>query len=147
MKVMIVVALAVLLGGCGTAEPPPSEATVQSAAPAPPSPDEDAAIETLLRMNEAESGFFQRNRRYALDTGELRQALFLSAEPSQEATGYEFRLRPSPDAARYTITAIPLAPSATTRYFFTDQSGVIRSAQGGDATATSPAIGEQVPRQ
>ena len=57
-------------------------------------------------------------------------------------SGYTFTLA-SPGATprtAYTINADPLTASSGTRYFFSDESGVIRYATGGAAVVTSPAL-------
>lgn len=136
MKIVVLTLLVILAAGCGASDQPASNPPVESAPV--PAPDEGAAIDTLKRINEAQSGFFQRNRRYALDTDELRQSMFLSQPPSEEATGYSFRLRPSPDASQYTVLATPLAATPTSRHFFTNQTGEIRMAEGAPASVDSP---------
>jgi len=51
----------------------------------------------------------------------------LGVDPATKA-GYKFTYAPNtPSAGKYTITANPVTPTVTgQRYFFTDQSGVIR---------------------
>jgi hypothetical protein len=112
------------------------------AAPAPQSkpPDETAALRALRNVNNAQTSYFTRNRRYALSYDELTEARALIEEPTLAATGYEIRMRPSPDATRYTVSAVPANSAAGARHFFTDQTGIIRSEEGKDATAQSPEI-------
>ena len=59
---------------------------------------------------------------------------------SGSKSGYNFTY--STDAAldSYAITAVPVSANTGTRQFFTDQSGVIRAAVGGAATASSTPI-------
>jgi hypothetical protein len=136
MKLLPVI-LALLLVGCG-ATPAPEQK--QSARAAQKAPDENAALSAISQVNAAQKDFFARNRRYALTYEELMQGLFLKEEPTIVKTGYDIRLRPSADAATYTVVAIPSAPSPATRYFFSDQTGDIRGEQGKDANAQSPKI-------
>jgi hypothetical protein len=107
--------------------------------PAPvKAPDEPAALTALKDINRAQADFIRRTRRYAQTFEELIADHLLSEEPKVDATGYEFRMRPSPDAVSYTLTATPNAPES--RYFFTDQTGTIRVESGKPATAESPGI-------
>ena len=57
-------------------------------------------------------------------------------------SGYAFTLASAGATPRtaYTINADPLTASSGTRYFFSDESGVIRYATGGAAVVTSPAL-------
>jgi hypothetical protein len=98
--------------------------------------DEAAAIAALKNINQAQSDFIRRTRRYAQTTAELITDHLLSAEPAAE--GYDILMLPSPDAVRYTATATPRTPEA--RHFFTNQTGVIRAESGKPATAESPGI-------
>jgi hypothetical protein len=120
------------------AEPEPIQQEVTAAAARPA--DEQAALAILAEINKAQADYFIRARRYALTYDELIEALFLKVEPSADLTGYDIRLRPAADAGRYNVIATPLAPSAETRHFFTDQTGVIRAEQGMNATSESPAV-------
>jgi hypothetical protein len=103
---------------------------------APKAPDEAAAVAALKEIIRAQEDFIRRTRRYAQTFDELIVQHLLSAEPTVEATGYSFLLRPSPDAVSYTVIATPSAPEA--RHFFTDQTGVIHAESGKPATTTSP---------
>lgn len=82
----------------------------------------------------------KRNRRYALTYDELIESHLMQQEPSQDATGYEIKLRPAADAGSYRVVATPVNSSAISRYFFTDKTGVIRAEQGKEATADSAPI-------
>ena len=109
--------------------------------PAPPpakAPDEPAAIEALRKVTEAQTNFIRRTRRYAQTFNELIGERLLNAEPKKADTGYDFLLLPSPDAESYTITATPDAAGA--RYFFADQTGVLRAEKDKPATSASPAL-------
>jgi hypothetical protein len=110
-------------------------------APAPPpaqAPDESAAIEAIRQVTEAQTNFMRRTRRYAQTFDELINDHLLNAAPKKADTGYDFLLLPSPDAVSYTVTATPSAPGA--RYFFADQTGVMRSEKDKPATSASPAL-------
>jgi hypothetical protein len=108
------------------------------AAPPAKAPDESAAIEALRKVTEAQTNFIRRTRRYAQTFDELIKEHLLNAEPKKAETGYDFFLLPSPDAESYTITATPSAAGA--RYFFADQTGVLRAEKEKRATSTSPAL-------
>jgi hypothetical protein len=139
MKSLTVIWALLLLAGCG-ATPAREQTQEQSAPAAQKAPDDNAAVAAIARINAAQKDFFARNRRYALTYEELMQAFLLKEEPTMAKTGYDIRLRPSADAASYTVVAIPSAPLPATRSFFSDQTGDIRGEQGKDATAQSPKI-------
>jgi hypothetical protein len=130
--------LALLLAACG-GTPAPDQKQDQRATGTQKAPDENAAIAAVSQINAAQKDFFARNRRYALTYEEL-MPLFLKEEPTAAKTGYDIKLRPSADAASYTIVAAPAAPSPSARYFFSDQTGTVRAEQGRDASAQSPTI-------
>jgi len=118
-----------LLLACSPAKP---------AAPPAKAPDEMAAIEAVRKVTDAQTNFMQRTRRYAQTFAELISGNLLPAEPTKADTGYDFLLLPSPDAIHYTVTATPTAPGA--RYFFADETGVIRAEKDKPATAGSPQL-------
>jgi type II secretory pathway pseudopilin PulG len=132
MKTWAVVLIFGLLLGCGGGNPAP--------APQSKAPDETAALAAMRNINNAQTSYFTRNRRYALTYEELMEARALIEEPTVAGTGYEIKMRPSPDAVRYTVSAVPVSPAAAARHFFTDQTGIIRSEEGKDATVQSPEI-------
>jgi hypothetical protein len=139
MKMLPPILLAsALLTACGASTQTDSPAEVASSAAKPA--DEQAALQTLTEINQAQSDYFARSRRYAITYDELIETLFLKAEPAADVTGYDIRLRPAADASRYTIIASPLSSSPAIRHFLTDQTGVIRAEQGKDATQDSPAV-------
>ena len=142
MKSFVIIFALVALTACSGNPSVPQQAQAPSAAPAPlqKAPDEDAALAAIAAVNAAQKVYLARNRRYALTYEELMQDLFLKEEPLPEKTGYDINLRPSADAARYTITANPATPSAAARHFFSDQTGEIRAEQGKEANALSPAV-------
>ncbi len=100
----------------------------------------DSSFHAIAQINEAQSVYFKRNRRYALALDELVESRDLKSEPTDAETGYNFRLRPSADAQTYTLLVSPANASAAARHFFTDQSGAIRAKQNKEATAQSPAL-------
>jgi len=138
MKLLLGI-LALLLAGCGTT-PAPEQKREQPAQAPQKAPDESAALAAISQIDAAQKDFFARNRRYALTYEELMQQLFLKEEPASAKTGYDIKLRPSADAASYTVVAVPSTPSPATRYFFSDQTGDIRGEQGKDANAQSAKI-------
>ena len=82
----------------------------------------------LKEITQAQSDYFQRNRRYALDYDELIMARFLGQEPRADVIGYDIRMRPAADAASYTVTATPVGASAegsTARRMSSNQTGEI----------------------
>ena len=128
-----------LAAGCA-GKPSAPQPQAAASAPVQKAPDEDAAIAAIAAVNAAQKVYLARYRRYALNYEELMQGVFLKEEPVPEKTGYEIKLRPSADAARYTIAAAPATPSPTARYFFSDQTGDIRAELGKAANAQSPTI-------
>jgi hypothetical protein len=138
----LVSVLGVLLTACGGGQPatqtggPTASKSPASTAAA----DENAALDALRKVNDAQSTYFKVNRRYAITLDELIEIHFLKAEPS--AAGYDFRLRPAADAQSYRLFAAPKASgsAAAARYLFTDQTGTIRAESGKEATAESPAV-------
>ena len=112
----------------------------QPASPPEKAPDENAVIEALKAVNQAQQDFIRRTRRYALTYDELVEAYLLKEKPTAETTGYDVTLKPSPDAVSYTILATPRSEGDKHRHFFTDKTGVIRSESGRTATAASPEI-------
>jgi hypothetical protein len=137
----VLVLLLPAFGGCSETPPPEQAAAPAAIAPAKP-PDEAAAIQAIASVNRAQADYMLRNRRYALTYEELIEGFFLREEPAAGTLGYDVKLRPSADAVRYTILAVPSIPSPTTRHFFSDQTGEIRAEQGRDANAQSPTISQ-----
>jgi hypothetical protein len=134
----------IMLAGCGGNTTPSMQTTAKEAAPGQPSnskaPDESAALDTIAKVNDAESSYFRRNRRYALSFDELVEAHLLNSVPASAQTGYDFTLRPSADAQTYKLAVNPSSPSPTARHFFSDESGTVRAEAGRDAAADSPKI-------
>ena len=53
--------------------------------------------DALAKINEAQSSYFKRNRRYALTLDELADAHLINAAPTTAETGYDFTVRPAAD--------------------------------------------------
>ena len=145
MRNFITLSLFAIMAGCSQEQvPPPTPAPAGAAASAPTqpetSPNEGAAIAGLKALTRAQTEYFQRNRRYALDYDELIAGRFLTDEPSTAKTGYVFRMRPAADAASYTITAVPNTPAPTARHLFSDQTAEIHAEFDKEATLASPKI-------
>ncbi len=79
---------------------------------------------------------------YAADLAALQTAKLIdSVLGSGTKDGYSFTS--SGSAIAFTITAAPLTAGSTgTRYFFSDESGVIRYNTGGAATSASSPLGQ-----
>src|SRR5688572_33114611 len=130
MKTLIALLTLAVLFACSSENkpaPPPSKA-----------PDELAAIEAIRQVTEAQTNFIRRTRRYAQTFEELINEKLLNAEPKKADTGYDFLLLPSPDAVHYSVTATPSAAGA--RYFFADDTGVVRVEKDKAATSASPEL-------
>jgi hypothetical protein len=132
-RACLLLLLALLLASCVESPPNPPSAT---AAP----PDENAAIAALREINDAQTNYIRRTRRYAQTYAELIAEKLMNERPSVDKTGYEILLRPSPDAVSYTVIATPSKASPAARYLFTDQTGAIRADATKPATAESPAL-------
>ena len=132
MKRLALLLVVLSLSGCGNLTEKP--------VPPPKPPDEVGTIRLLGEINQAQTEFHRRTRRYALAFDELVDAHLMHQEPSADDTGYEIKLRPTADAESYTITANPIASAPTARHFFSDDHGEIRAEQGKDANAASPKI-------
>jgi hypothetical protein len=136
----IVFILVLMLCGCSNSPATPEPAGPGAAATGAKPADEGAAIRLLGEINQAQADYMKRNRRYALTYDELIESHLMQQEPSQDATGYVIKLRPAADAVSYRVSASPVTPSAAIRYFFTDQTAVIRAEAGKEANASSPEI-------
>jgi len=141
--VSLALTVAVACGGCGSNTTPSTQTSntpAASQAPSVKAPDESAALDTIAKINDAQSNYFRRNRRYALTFEELVDAHLISSPPASAQTGYDFSLRPSADAQTYKLAVNPTAASPTARHFFSDESGTVRAEAGRDATGDSPKI-------
>ena len=133
--------LVLVLTGCSNDAP-----TMKTDVKTPPTatskpPDENAALDALRKINDAQSTYFKVNRRFALAFDELVEARLLRSEPSAAETGYDYKLRPAADAQTFKLSVIPAGTSSTAaRYLFMDQTGVIRAESEKEATADSPAV-------
>jgi hypothetical protein len=136
---------AMFLAGCGGSNTTPSmqttaNQTATASQPAGKAPDESAALDAIAKINDAESNYFRRNRRYALTFDELVDAHLLDSAPVSAQMGYDFSLRPSADAQTYKLSVNPTAPTPSSRHFFSDESGTVHAEAGRDATADSPKV-------
>src|SRR5262249_48552591 len=97
MRLCSIFVFAALLG-CGTNTSPATQPAASAPAGAPSqatTPKEDPALDAITKINQSQSDYFKRNRRYALSLDELVDAHMLSSEPSSAQTGYDFKLRPA----------------------------------------------------
>jgi hypothetical protein len=131
--------LGVVLVAC-SGDTTPTTPTKTAAPATSISPDENAALDALRKTNEAQATYFKINRRYALTYDELIEARLLQSEPLAAQTGYDFKLRPAADAQTYKVLVVPSDSRAAARHFFSDQTGVIHSETGKEATADSPEV-------
>jgi hypothetical protein len=106
--------------------------------PAVKAPNEEAAIAAMKETIEGQTYFKNRKRRYALNYAELVEDHQVKAQPRKAEIGYDFLILISPDGIKYTVTATPTV--AGYRYFFADQTGVLRVEKDKPATAASPAL-------
>ncbi len=98
---------------------------------------EAQALQAVRDVSEAQTNFVNLNRRYALTLGELVQELTLGEDPSLADSGYQIRMRGSPNADTYSLTAQPSTRIDSKRSFFVDSTGIIRWELGQPATADS----------
>lgn len=147
--VLTILSAVAILGGCGSSNSSNPAPTMQSSAnqastgtrsAGAKAADETAALDTIAKINDAESNYFKRNRRYAITFDELVDAHLLNNAPGPADTGYDFNLRPAADAQTYKLAVNPAAPTPTVRHFFTDESGAVHAEAGRDATPDSPKI-------
>jgi uncharacterized lipoprotein YmbA len=134
--------LVAVLSGCGGNSPTMQSGSSASAGQAPNAkpPDETAALDAIAKINDAQTNYFRRNRRYAISLDELVDAHLLNSVPSASQTGYDFSLRPAADAQTFKLAVNPTVAAATARHFFSDESGAVRAETGKDATTDSPKI-------
>jgi len=141
--VLVLLCGALILTACNNNTPTMKTEVKTGPAPAgtAKAPDENAALDALRKINAAQATYFKINRRYALTFDELVEARLLNAEPSAAATGYDFKLRPAADAQTFKVSVTPAGtPDIGIKYFFMDQTGVIRAESGKEATAESPPV-------
>jgi len=101
---------------------------------------DEAAVAAIRNVNQAQSDYRKRFRRYAIDYPELIESLMMRTEPLKDKTCYDLTLRPAANAGSYTLLAEPVNPSSTKRFFFSDQTGLIRAETGKPASAQSPKV-------
>ena len=144
MKSLVTTLVVVLLCGCASEPASPSGGTAAEPASAETTAaDEDGALEAVQEIVAAQAVFLTMNRRYALTVEELVGAITLEDDPTERDTGYTIRMRGTPAADGYRITAEPPDGAVDKRSFFADASGVIRSELGQPAGADSPALDEE----
>ena len=124
--IFILLVIGVLLCACSGQQAPKSK-------PSRPA-DEAGAIAAVKEINEAQTNYIRRTRRYAQRNEELIAEKLLAKEPLVE--GYTISMLPSPDAGSYTVTATP--DSAEGKHLFSDLTEVIRFEVGKPATKESP---------
>lgn len=99
---------------------------------------ETAAIADLRMMNQAQLSFHLAQGKYAVSLHELCVSEMSGTVCSGEHLGYIFALASSSPAESYTIAARPKTPgSSGRRFFYSDQTLVIRQSENGPATASS----------
>ena len=98
---------------------------------------EAQALQAVQDIRLAQANFMTLRRRYALTIEELAQELVLEKDPSLDDNGYRIRMRGSPSADAYSLTAEPESAMRSKRSFFVDSTGIIRWAQGQPATVDS----------
>jgi hypothetical protein len=99
-------------------------------------------LQAVRGISQAQVNFMRLRRRYALTIEELVQELSLEKDPSADDNGYRIRMRGSPSADTYSLTAEPATETESKRAFFVDSTGIIRWALGQPATADSPELEE-----
>jgi hypothetical protein len=104
------------------------------------SANEAAAISSLRTLSTVSEQYRNRNERYPSDIQELMEEGLIGSElASGEKNGYTFKVTGS--IAVWSCQASPQQPGQTgDRYFFVDQTGVLRLSADGPATAASDPI-------
>jgi len=109
--------------------------------------NESAAIGNLRTITGAQTGYSASNGLYATDFASLTDTTagpaFLLGEWGAAKTGYSFTMQGTDSDNCYESNADPEVPGRTgIRAFFSDCSGVIRTATPGPASSSDPPIGE-----
>lgn len=104
---------------------------------------EEVVIQTVREIHRAQADFLARERRYAQFFDALVEGALLAANPQDLNVGWSLRMRPSPAADSYTLTAEPDLATPDKRFFFSDETGAIRWEPGRSATADSPELTER----
>jgi type IV pilus assembly protein PilA len=101
--------------------------------------NEAAAIAYIRNWSSAQEIYLTLHQTYANANDQLvADGLVTAADPSR--LGYTFQLNAA-TARQWSGTAAPAEPGVTgDRYFFLDESGVIRWVRGGPADASSPPL-------
>jgi prepilin-type N-terminal cleavage/methylation domain-containing protein len=100
---------------------------------------EASAVGTLRTITTAEANYMTSNQQYAT-LAELVSGKLVDAElVSSNRNGYTYELT-LPSTVSYNVTATPVVNATQMRYFYADDSGVIREQFGAAATAASPAL-------
>ena len=104
--------------------------------------NEASAISSLRSITTGQFIYWSNGRsEFAATLADLEaEGLADSGLGSGEKDGYTFTV--AGVGVTYTAHADPVSNRTGTRYFFTDESGVIRFALGGQAGPGSPALGE-----
>ena len=102
--------------------------------------NEAAAIAYIRNWSSAQEIYLTLHQSYATSNDQLvGDGLVTPADPSR--LGYTFLLSAEGTARAWSGTAAPADPGVTgDRYFFLDQSGVIRWMRGGAADVSSPPL-------
>ncbi|MBI4585904.1 MAG: type II secretion system protein [Planctomycetes bacterium] len=102
--------------------------------------NEASAIGSLRTLVSVNSTYKTRFQSYATSLGSLQTTGYIDdVLASGSKSGYTFTYTGAVDT--FSITGDPISPgSSGSRYFFTDESGVIRFSSTGTATATSSAV-------
>jgi hypothetical protein len=101
---------------------------------------EARALAAARDVYQAQATFMSLNRRYALTLQELVEAGTLTQDPSLADSGYRIRMRGSPSANAFSLSAEPSSSVELKRSFFVDETGVLRSELGQAATRESPEL-------
>ena len=101
---------------------------------------EEAVLGSIREIHQAQTDFMARERRYAQFFDALVEGGYLDAPPDGLGTGWDLRMRPSPAADSYTLSAEPGSGASGKRFFFSDETGVIRWERGRPATVDSAAL-------
>ena len=109
--------------------------------------NESVATASIHAINTAEIAYSSVNPTIGFaaalaDLGPAGSGYLESNLAGGSKSGYSFALNSAGATPRtaYTITGNPNNTTSGTRYFFSDESGVIRYATGGAAVVTSPAL-------
>jgi hypothetical protein len=97
---------------------------------------EAMTIAIMREINAAQQQFLKLSKRYAGTIEELIDLKFLKTDPS-EIPHTRFQLAVALDGTKYQLTAGPRTPEPDDRFFYSDQTGEIRSELGKPATEAS----------